>query len=272
MEYNIISFGISNEKDIDFLIKQHSLFKKYCLDDFKFTVMICREQGSTINNYDNLIKKLKEFNIFDYVFIPDCLKYDVIIRRNISEFVGYALNESIQKIEKGKLFFIHLDLLPINNFSLKDIFKNCKIGGMEQIRGEINYLWDNLLYIDTNHVDTNKISFKCCTINNQRCDTGGESFFYLKTLSEEEKIFFKSVKHLNNEETINNLKTSNENINCLLNNYNIQKEESNPHWSEIYIDDIFFHYRSFSRWHQDKSNIENDKINKKRKESILKIN
>ena len=31
MEYNIISFGVSSKKDIDILIKQRDLFKKYCL-------------------------------------------------------------------------------------------------------------------------------------------------------------------------------------------------------------------------------------------------
>lgn len=283
MEYNIISFGISSKKDIDFLIKQRDLFKKYCLDDFKFTVMVCREQRKLNNEYDELIKKLNELNIFDYVYIPECLKDNTMIQNDMSVFVGYALNESIKTLNKGKLFFVHLDLFAINTFSLKKIFKNCKIGGTEQVRNHVNYLWDNLLYIDTNQADINKISFKCGIVENVTCDTGGESFYYLKTLKDEEIKFIgkssivksnftcESIKILNNENIIYELNINEKNKEHLLTNYQIQKTELKPHWSEIHID-TFFHYRSFSGWHQNKSNIEIEDINNKRKEIILNIN
>ena len=283
MEYNIISFGVSSKKDIDILIKQRDLFKKYCLDDFKFTVMVCREQRKLNNEYDELIKKLNELNIFDYVYIPECLKDNTMIQNDMSVFVGYALNESIKTLNKGKLFFVHLDLFAINTFSLKKIFKNCKIGGTEQVRNHVNYLWDNLLYIDTNQADVNKISFKCGIVENVTCDTGGESFFYLKTLKDEEiKFIGKSsivksnftcadIKILNNENIIYELNINEKNKEYLLTNYQIQKTELKPHWSEIHID-TFFHYRSFSGWHQNKSNTEIEDTNNKRKEIILKIN
>jgi len=283
MEYNIISFGISSKKDIDILIKQRDLFKKYCLDYFKFTVMVCREQRKLNNEYDELIKELNELNIFDYVYIPECLKDNRMIQNDMSVFVGYALNESIKILNKGKLFFVHLDLFAINTFSLKDIFKNCKIGGKEEARKHVTYLWDNLLYIDTNQVDINKISFKCGIVENVRCDTGGESFYYLKTLKNEEIEFIGkssivnnnfncgNIKILNNENIISELNVSKKNKEHLLMNYQIQKTESNPHWSEVYLD-TFFHYRSFSGWHQNKSNTKIEHINKKRKETILNIN
>ena len=283
MEYNIISFGVSSKKDIDILIKQRDLFKKYCLDDFKFTVMVCREQRKLNNEYDELIKKLNELNIFDYVYIPECLKDNTMIQNDMSVFVGYALNESIKTLNKGKLFFVHLDLFAINTFSLKKIFKNCKIGGTEQVRNHVNYLWDNLLYIDTNQADVNKISFKCGIVENVTCDTGGESFYYLKTLKDEEIEFIgkssivksnftcTDIKILNNENIIYELNINEKNKEYLLTNYQIQKTELKPHWSEIHID-TFFHYRSFSGWHQNKSNTEIEDTNNKRKEIILKIN
>lgn len=272
-KYSIVSFGIMEEEDIDLLLKQKYLFEKHTAENINFYVIPGREQYNPSNkSYIKLVEKIqKEFSLKCHT--PQALSIDENITW-CSEFTGKALEECFSSLPKGRYFYTHLDNVPIKDYSLNDLFKDKKVGGIRQTRAEIEYLWDNCLYIDSNNELIRNMNFKPCRVSNHSLDCGGESHFTLNNLSEEEKIFYpEGGIQLSDEEIINSLDILDNNKILLLENLHIQREEQkafgDPHWSEVHIKNVFFHYRSFSGWHR--KSERSKKIKQKRKDLLLKL-
>jgi len=268
--YNVVSFGIMNEEDIDLLIKQKNMFEKYCEEEINFIVVPGREQFQPHNkNYINLISKLESLDLFQ-VYMPKVLKNDSNINKNMSIFVGMMMEECFRELKLGKYFYTHLDNFPIKKFSLKNLFGDHLIAGHKQTRGHVYYLWDNCLFIDTENIKQD-VKFGCGVVDGQACDTGGLSYHYLKSLNNDECKYFTECLFLNDLESIKKLEVEESIKQCLIKNFYIQLEEKNkygdPHWSELHLNETFFHYRSFSGWHR--KDPETLKIKQLRKNVIL---
>lgn len=272
-KYNVVSFGISDEADFDFLEKQYMLFKQYCKEEFSFSVMVSREQYKPNNSYKDLFNTLQNVEEIEVAYIPDYLQNDYnIATQGTSQFTGEALTESVQTLPKAKHFFVHLDCLPIAPFSFEDLFGNCALGGVPQTRGTVKYLWDCCLYVDMNRDECKDIDFRIGTFGGELCDTGGGSYKVLEKLSDIDKVYYPDTYYLNSEDNINALELEDNVKKVLLENYNIQYGEQQKfgeaHWSELHMG-CFFHYRSFSGWHR--KDPDTIKMKQRRKDLLLSI-
>lgn len=271
--YNIVSFGIMFEEDIELLLKQKIMFEKYTKEEFKFHIIPGREQFQPNNHsYIKLVETLeKKYQLTCYV--PQALKNDSNIGWT-SMFTALALEESFKKMPHGKYFYSHLDNFPIKNYSLSNLFGDSSVAGVLQTRQHIKYLWDNCLYIDSTKEEIRNMNFKPCNVEGKSLDCGGESYFTLKNLKENEVRYYpEGGVQLSSKEKIMDLDITQNVKEVLLNNYEIQVEEKNtfgdPHWSEVYINDIFFHYRSLSGWHR--KNEKAQEIKNRRKVNLMRI-
>jgi hypothetical protein len=272
-KYNIVSFGISDEQDFDFLEKQYILFDRYCKEEFSFSTMVSREQFRPTNSYQDLLHTLQSVDEIEVAYIPEYLQDDYnIATQGTSQFTGEALTESVHFLPKAKHFFVHLDCLPIAPFSLEELFGDVVLGGVPQVRGSAKYLWDCCLYVDMNRKECENINFRVGKFGGELCDTGGGSYEVLEKLSDDEKIYYPNTYYLNSEENIEKLDIEENVKHVLLENYKIQYGEQQKfgeaHWSELHMG-RFFHYRSFSGWHRKDS--ETLKMKQKRKDLLLSL-
>jgi len=266
---NIVSFGVTNLSDIDLLNKQHDLFKKYCKNKINFIVIPGRESGKPhINNIIELQKNLnKKYNFF----VPDSLLPNNCAEHNVSKISALALNDFFYQRAPGKYFTIQLDCLPLKKFNFNNWITDKPMFIMEQTRGHITYAWDNMFYVDTNIIPSDEINFDCGIFEGEQCDTGGGTYKIVQKY-QHNKCFY-NMKYLNSMDVILNCNITNKNKEILLKNYFLQFETidkfKNPHWSELYFDDVFFHYRSFSGWHR--KDIDTENLKEKRKQLILDL-
>jgi hypothetical protein len=249
-KYNVLSFGISSVEDLDLLNKQFKLFKKYSKIPFNFYVMPGREQ---YNPNVNAMESIKQNISPDYnCIIPNYLNDNNNIMQNMSIFVGHSLNEFFNTVPKEKYFIVHLDCLPINFFDINEWVEDKPLFFIEQQRKHLRYAWDNICFIDTNVISPAEIDFSCGNFEGAQCDTGGGTYKIVNKYPS--NCYGHTTKYLSNIETILSSNLSEHNKSILLKNYEIQLAESNafgdPHWSELFLFDTLFHYRSFSGWHR----------------------
>jgi hypothetical protein len=266
---NIVSFGITNLSDIDLLDKQYDLCTKYCKNKINFIAIPGREHGkSNINNITELQKHINKK--YDF-FIPDSLLPNNAAEYNPSIIPALTLNDFFYKSAPGKYFTIHLDCLPLKEFNFNNWIIDKPMFIIEQSRGHITYAWENIFYIDTNIIPSNEINFDCGIFEGERCDTGGGTHKIVQKYQHNK--CWHTMKYLNSVDTILNCNITNKNKEILLKNYFLQYETlekfKDPHWSEIYLDDVFFHYRSFSGWHR--KDIYTENVKEKRKQLILDL-
>jgi hypothetical protein len=247
---NVVSFGITDITDIDLLDKQYELFKKYCKNKINFIVIPGREHNKEhINNIHSLQQILNKK--YEY-FIPKSLLPNSAALEHPSQLPALSLNDFFGECAPGKYFTVHLDCLPIKQFNLNDWIEDKPMFVIDNKREHIIYAWDNMFFVNTNIIPSKDINFNSAMIENVICDTGAETHTLIKKY--EHNKYYNTIKYLNCIETILNCDISEHNKEILLKNYFLQLETTqkfeNAHWSELFLNDTFFHYRSFSGWHR----------------------
>lgn len=268
-KYNILSFGISDVNDIDLLDHQYRLFQKYSIVPFNFYVMPGREQ---YNPNVNVMESIKQNISPDYnCIIPNYLNDNNNIMQNMSIFVGHSLNEFFNVTNPDKYLIVHFDCLPIKKFNITSWVQEKPLFSIDQQKNHLFYAWDNLCYIDSSIISPSEINFCCGIFEGVRCDTGGGTHSILSKYPNNK--YYHTLKCLDDINKILSLDIDENNKSILLQNYEIQMAEMNkfhdPHWSEIFLFDTFFHYRSFSGWHR--KDAETLFIKNQRKQLLLNL-
>lgn len=169
-----------------------------------------------------------------------------------------------QKKNIGEYLLIDSDMFPVSKINI-DKYRNYSSAVILQTRGNFNYIWNGLYYMNFNKIkNINLLNWDML----DGCDTGAmtyiwynkeindpnPSMFYLSWLSSNTWNKEKLPKHITNTKLIDFLENNPRNMN-------------GTYFCELY-DDCLLHYRAGGNWMQEGLNFHND-LSNKLKEALL---
>ncbi len=173
------------------------------------------------------------------------------------------------------IFNIDSDMFFINNINLKLYFSNYNLWYVSQSREienkQFEYAWPNIFSINIKNFNNYyEISWDGCRYycndKSVSADTGGETYEFLLTFDNKQKIEYRQINSLNDLDNLTEY-INNENINILLNEISI----NNNLFNEFYINYnnklCIFHIRGFT-WNAE---LYNEEYKKKLNNSLEKL-
>lgn len=167
------------DKTPEFLYKQFETIKKFVKDpDFEFIVF--NNTPIIKNDRRSKIKKIcNELGI-------KCL--DVRFRSFVSGssyITGWGIHWAYHRFFRWEKDTIHVvfdsDMFFINDFSFNEYLNDDDICAIHQRRGKIDYLWNGIVIMKGGNLpDKNHFDFRLGTIEGERTDTGGKTYYWLK--------------------------------------------------------------------------------------------
>jgi hypothetical protein len=125
----------------------------------------------------------------------------------------------------------------INPLSVEEYLKGYDIAAVKQIRGQIKYLWNGLMFFDLRTLpNKDSMNFMCGKVENENVDVGGFLYYWLR---KNLKLKIKNIHHTSH------IYSGNNNLNCLPKEIRDRYEEN--FCFEIY-DKLFLHYGRGSNW------------------------
>lgn len=239
----------------DFVLIQDKLFKKYLKNPYTFHVVddsvdpSITKQFETICKENDIVYYRKTERTVNLTPAEACAHtiqwtYDTIIKTTYSDSV---------------VLFCDSDMFLIDEFDILEYTQDCIIGGLPQIRGNVEYIWNGIMFFNMpkiRKIDLD-IDFSDGMVEGQLTDVGGHTYYYFKR----NKINFKRTDviyptHFYDIELLNDLVTK---------GYNF----------ELHLDGKFLHYRAATNWHSnwkgtDDPLVAKTKIFNKVMEEILK--
>ena len=164
------------DKRPDFILRQKKTFDAFLQDDFEYIVI---NNGSNEELRKEIFYICNENNITHYLI-------DSPNHSNPTIACAYPINQSLDRFIKNEKVadisvIIDSDMFFIKEFSIFDFVKDYELAAIKQIRGNVNYIWNGIVFI--NHkkiVDIKEFDFGFQRINNQHTDVGGNMYFYFK--------------------------------------------------------------------------------------------
>lgn len=231
----------------DFIEKQYETIKKFVKDeDWEFIVY----------NNTSIIAHKRRVAIKQICKKLGLKCPDVRFRSYFSGgsyIMGWSLNWTFHRFIRWEKDTIHV-LIDSDMFFIKDINFNEFLGdndmcAVHQRRGEIDYLWNGIVvYKGAEIPNKHLFDFRLDTINGERTDCGGRTYFWLKKNSPDYKI--KWIKHTNHNK-IENTEMLPASI----------RSEYNPEFDFQFIEDFLVHSRGGSNWNKDTRAFLTDKKN-----------
>jgi hypothetical protein len=260
--YKVLSAGIVCENDIRVLKKQYELFKRYMKEDFEFICAV----GIGCNSQQKLVAEINQAfnNLIHIIETPTSASALDYSRR-----ASFVQQNALKHISPSKLFLVHADLFPVSSFTLDQWFSDFDMGGVRQNRPRLEYLWENMLYLDTTKIATEEIDFGIVS--------GGDTSSALSKIIPKYKVrfyddlFFPSILYLNNEASFENLSLDTATLDSLRCITRIKSQQTPFHAPELHMG-CFYHYRSGSGWHKGGAEkVHTDKIREACYDEILKL-
>jgi hypothetical protein len=99
----------------------------------------------------------------------------------VANVVQYSL-DVLGFLNDDIVAIVDSDLFLIKNFSIREFMKGYVIAGLDQDRQHVHYLWNGFMFFDMPRVpDREKLDFNCGKVDNIAVDTGGNTYYYLKS-------------------------------------------------------------------------------------------
>lgn len=228
----------------DFLEIQKKLFDKFLINDYEFSIV-----DDSVN--EDITFKFKticdDYNI-NYYKSPLDLEHGNPSTK-VGNVIQWAFDEIIKKKHSSDIvLWVDSDMFLIEEFDIQSYMKDCVISGLPQVRGNIKYMWNGLMFFNMPKIfdiDPN-IKFNIDFIDGQPLDTGGETYHYFKKNNIEMK------------ETDTEYPTH-------FNDIELQNEEVTKGYNfELHLNGKFLHYRAASNWNFSWRSLE-DPLEKKTK-------
>lgn len=223
------------DKAPEFLYKQHETIKKFVKDkDYEFIVFNntpitqCKRRAE--------IKKIcKELRV-------KCL--DVRFRSFISGasyITGWGIHWAYHRFFRWKKGTIHVildsDMVFIKDFNFNDYLGDNDICAIHQGRGNIEYLWNGFVIMKSADLpDKNYFDYRLGTIEGERTDTGGKTYYWLKR---NPNLKIKYMLHTDNAD-VSGTKIIPENV----------RAHYKPEYKFQFIENVILHYRAGSNWNK----------------------
>lgn len=207
----------------EFVTLQNKLFKKHLKNKYEFHVV----DDSIDENITEKFKNICSSENINYHKKPktqttyparDCANaiqwtYDNLIIKNITEDI---------------VLFLDSDMFLIKEFDIEEYMKNDIIGGLPQTRGNVNYIWNGIMFFNMSKIKDKNINFSDGIIEGQMTDVGGATYYYF--LRTGIKIKESDIKYPDHFKGIDLTEQE---------GYNI----------ELHLKENFLHYRAATNWH-----------------------
>jgi hypothetical protein len=164
------------DKRPDFILRQKKTLDMFLKDDFEYIII---NNGST-NELIMEIEKISKENKITHFFVENPNHKDPTIA--CAYPINQSLNKFIKKEKEAEIsVIIDSDMFFLKHFSISDYLCDNQIAAVKQIRGNVNYIWNGIVFI--NHKNINGImdlDFGFQSINGELTDVGGNTYFYFK--------------------------------------------------------------------------------------------
>ena len=170
---------------LDFLEFQSYTLKRFCKNKYHFCVIDDSVDSKTSLSFQKYCLK----NEISYFKKPLSKINDPASA--CADTIQWTYNNIILKIFSDNLIiYLDSDMFLIDDFEFDKKLLNEYIGGVKQVRGNIIYPWNGLMFLNMKKIKEldPKINFKNALIKGTLTDVGGSVYFYLKKHSIE---FFK---------------------------------------------------------------------------------
>ena len=165
------------DKRPDFIKFQKKTIDKFLKDDYEYIIV---NNGSS----DVLRKEIHDIcidNGINHIYVENPNHMDP----NIA--CAYPINQILDKyikLEKESntiSVIIDSDMFFISDFSIVDFIGDNEIAALPQSRGDVNYIWNGIVFINHSKViDIESFDFGYQFINGHGTDVGGNMYFYFK--------------------------------------------------------------------------------------------
>jgi hypothetical protein len=268
---SVISSTIEYISQYRLLKKQIELFNKHMAEEHDFFCVV----GQTSNNQNEVEKILEETK-------KDNIKTKItpLCDYSVSNRASFRLENAIKQLHTNKhfkCFCVHLDVFPIKNFSMKELINNFSLAGVIQYRpfslkslaefeDTSKYLWENFLFVNTKIIDPSEIDLKPKNLPKGPADCGAGTSALLekydtKILGSHERILQNCCVYLSDKSEIDKINLDTRTKNILNEITDLRKKQSPFHAPELFIEDIFYHFRSLTGWHLGGNSKDNEITN-----------
>lgn len=231
----------------DFIEYQAKTFKAFLHDKYEFVVF----NDAKDKEISNQIKKICMRFGLECIDIPQGIHGDstwASIRT--SNVIEYSL---LRKgfDHHGIVFIIDSDMFLIKPLSIKQFLGDYQLYGEEQRNGEINYLWNGLLFMDMATLpNKTTMSFSPAPIKGKSLDTGGHLYYYLARNPEIRLKTYGDIHIDQLPKEYRALKSLGfDDITC---GFIINSDPLDTHCMQFHADNHFLHYRAGGNWmHKD---------------------
>lgn len=236
----------------DFVEIQEKLFCKFLKDNYQFNVI----DDSIDDEISQEFKEVCEKYAIAYYRKPQDpnKKFDNPLAgaRHATETIQWTYDQIIKKNHSEDLvLFCDSDMFLLDDFSIEEYIKDEVIGGHLQVRGNVRYIWNGIMFFNMKRIceiDPD-LNFSDGVVEGQMTDIGGHLYYYFKKYG----ITFKRV---------NDSGTNGEDFPEYPEEYNGIKLQqamllSDEMWTkpdggfnfELHLGGKFLHYRAGTNWH-----------------------
>lgn len=188
MTFKIFTTAVNNPF---FLEVQSKNFKKFLDCDYEFCVIDdAKNQESS-----ELFYKIAHENGVRYISFPD--KNNQIGSHSTDRVIQWTYDNYIKtECSDDLVLFLDSDLFLIDEFDPYKFVDNSIIAALLQNRGHVYYIWNGIMFFNMKKILalTGDLNFNLGIIEGQSCDSGGNTYHFLK----ENNIEVKDVQQIYN--------------------------------------------------------------------------
>lgn len=154
---------------------QAKTFREYLQCDYEFHIV-----DDSVGYNDEYIQICKDYGAFYHLKENKIVPHDPM--RSCAQAVQWTYDNLIEKCSDDVVLFLDSDMFLFQEFNPIDYMKDKTISGCLQTRGDVNYLWNGIIFLNMPHILNMKgrLNFDCGTVENQFCDVGGFTYYFIK--------------------------------------------------------------------------------------------
>lgn len=154
---------------------QAKTFDEFLTCDYEFTIV-----DDSIGYQSEYLQICADYGLNYF------LKKEKIVPHNpmqsCAQAVQWTYDNLIEKCSEDIVLFLDSDMFLFKEFNPIEYMKDKIITGCLQTRGSVDYLWNGILLLNMPKVlnQKGKLDFGCGVVENEFCDVGGRTYFFLK--------------------------------------------------------------------------------------------
>jgi hypothetical protein len=185
MKIEIFTFAFNRP---DLLELQVDCLKKFLLNDFNLNVIHDTRNGSLVNEFETVCKKISEkYQELTLYYRTRQSPNGLQSSQYHSEVLQWTYDSVVKRLDDKIVLFLDHDIFLTEDLNLVEELNGYDILGLLQEREHVKYIWPGLVAFKTSSFD--EINWKCGEVEGQKVDSGGGTY----TILRDENIKFKNT-------------------------------------------------------------------------------